>query len=122
MHASRCISNLSLGNYSPGALAFGRDMHLAIPLLSDLLTLNPLRQAQIDERVMHANAGRVPHEFQVNDYVMLRTLFEPRDKARPADSGPHRILRGHTNNNVTLQISPHVEQCVSICRIKPFQQ
>ena len=121
MHASHCAANVSLGNYSPGALAFGRDMHLAIPLISDVLTLNRLLQAQIDERVMRANAGRIPHEFSVNDQVMLRTLFEPRDKARPAYSGPHRIVRVHTNNDVTLQISPHMEQRVSIHRIKPFR-
>ena len=121
MHASRCAANVSLSNYSPGALAFGRDMHLTIPLISDVLTLNCLRQAQIDERVMRANAGRIPHEFSVNNQVMLRTLFESRDKARPAYSGPHRIVRVHTNNNVTLQISPHMEQRISIRRIKPFR-
>ena len=42
MHACHCASTSALSGYSPGALTFGRDMYLNIPLLVDILTLKRL--------------------------------------------------------------------------------
>ena len=39
MQALRCTPNTSLGNYSPGALVFQRDMFLNLPLITDIITL-----------------------------------------------------------------------------------
>ena len=42
MHASHCASNVNLGGFSPGSLAFHWDMHLDIPLISDIFTLQQM--------------------------------------------------------------------------------
>ena len=39
MHALRCNPVSTLGNYSPGALVFNRDMLLNLPLVTDIITL-----------------------------------------------------------------------------------
>ena len=56
MHACRCAPNTSLGNFTPGALVFQRDMLLDLPLVADLLTLTQHRQVLIDHHLLCANA------------------------------------------------------------------
>ena len=121
LHASRCASNQNLGGFSPGALAFRRDMHLDIPLIADVHVLRELRQAKIDERLIRSNASRIPVDYQIGDKVMFRNLFEAKDKARPVYLGPFPITRVHTNNTVTIARNPDVEERVSIRRLKPFR-
>ena len=45
----------NLGGFCPGSLAFHRDMHLDIPLISGIFTLQQIRQAKIDECLLRAN-------------------------------------------------------------------
>ena len=40
MHATRICANSRLQNYSPGVLAFGRDMFLDIPVVADIITIS----------------------------------------------------------------------------------
>jgi hypothetical protein len=61
MYVLRSTPNQSLGNYSPGALVFNRDMLLDIPLRADLVALTRHRQAQIDNRLLRVNAKRISH-------------------------------------------------------------
>ena len=119
MHASRCASNESLGGYSPGSLAFGRDMILNIPLVADIITLQQFRQARIDERVLRANSKRIPHDYAVGEKVYVQKAFGPGDKAKPVCAGPFTITRVHTNNNVTVEVRPGVTDRFSMRRIKP---
>ena len=74
IHACRCASNSSLGNYSPSSLVFQRDMFLDIPLITDLLTLTRHRQAAIDNRLLRANRHRLRHELKVGQQVYVRTI------------------------------------------------
>ena len=39
MHALRCNPVSTLGNFSPGALVFNRDLYLNIPLVANIITL-----------------------------------------------------------------------------------
>ena len=48
MQALHCTPNTSLGNYSPGAMVFQRDMFLNLPLITDIVTLTFQCQPQID--------------------------------------------------------------------------
>ena len=57
MQALCCTPNTSLGNYSPGALVFQRDMFLNLPLITDIVTLTRHRQAQIDSRLVKINSS-----------------------------------------------------------------
>ena len=71
MLALRCNLVSTLGNYSPGALVFNRDMFLNIPLLTDMLTLSRNRQALIDYRLLKINRHRRRHEYKINDYIFV---------------------------------------------------
>jgi transposase InsO family protein len=102
MHALRCNPVSTLGNYSPGALVFNRDMLLNIPLVADILTLTKHRQALIDHRLLRANKRRTLHEFKVNDFVFV-TLHNRKSKLSPTREGPFKTLQVHTNNTVTIQ-------------------
>lgn len=119
MHACRCSAHLSLGGFSPGALTFGRDMLLDIPLIADMQTLIQARQAKIDNRLLQANKKRKPHDFRVGQRVYLERPRKPGDKLRPLFTGPHDITRVHTNGTVTLRRGPNLMERVNIRRIKP---
>ena len=119
MHASRCASNVNLGGFSPGSLAFHRDMRLDIPLISDIFTLQRIRQAKIDEQLLRANLKRIPRDYQIGDQVYVKKLYSSSDKAKPVYDGPYPITRVHTNSTVTLQLDPHTTDRLSIRRLKP---
>ena len=116
MHAHRCASNSTLGNYSAGALVFQRDMFLDIPLISDILTLTKHRQALIDQRLLRANRKRRRHEFKVNDYVYVRAIRK--HKLDLTYIGPFKILQVHTNNTVTI-LRGQVHERINIRHLKP---
>ncbi|MEM7375831.1 MAG: hypothetical protein AAF587_44995, partial [Bacteroidota bacterium] len=120
MHACRCASNGTLGNTSSGALAFGRDMLMDIPLIADLISLQRNRQALIDKNLLQANAKRVAHDFAVGEPVLKKMHLGLSDKLAPAFSGPYPILRVHTNGTVTLRLSPLQTERINIRRIKPY--
>jgi len=118
MHALRCNPVSTLGNYSPGALVFNRDMLLNIPLVADIVTLTKNRQALIDKRLLRANRSRTKHEFKVNQFVWKD--IENRDgKLDLIREGPYPILQVHTNNTVTIQIGK-IHERISIRRITPY--
>ena len=119
MHACRCSAHLSLGGFSPGALTFGRDMLLDIPLIADIQTLKQARQAQIDHRLLRANTKRKPIDFREGHKIYLERPRKPGDKLRPLFTGPHDILRVHTNGTVTIRRGPNLIERVNIRRIKP---
>ena len=118
MQALRCTPNTSLGNYSPGALVFQRDMFLNLPLITDIITLTRHRQAQIDSRLVKINSCRIVHDYAVGDKVYYRNFDQ--DKLDAVRFGPYQVLRVHTNNTVTLQRSS-THECVSICHLTPFR-
>lgn len=119
MHACRCSPNSALGNFSPGALVFQRDMFLDIPLISDIITLTKLRQAKIDQRLLKANARRSRHEYTVDQQVFVK--IPNRDsKLSLVRTGPFPILQVHTNNTVTIQRGP-IHERISIRHLKPYK-
>ena len=119
MHACHAASSSALSGLSPGAVVFRRDMHLDIPLLADILTLQNSRQVQIDARLHRENQKRWRHEYKVGDQVFVHNKHNAANKLKPIFSGPFRILQVHTNNNVTLQRGLNVQERMSIRHIKP---
>ena len=119
MHALRCNPVSSLGNYSPGAIVFNRDMLLNIPLVADILTITKHRQALIDKRLLRANRSRTRHEFKLNQYVFIK--HQSRDnKLDLVTHGPCPIVQVHTNNAVTVKRG-QIEERISIRHLIPFK-
>jgi hypothetical protein len=66
VYATRCTYNRALKT-TPGGLAFGRDMILNIPLITDLKQLQKRRQRLIDQRLIAANTKRLSYDYQIGD-------------------------------------------------------
>ncbi len=75
MYAPRCTYHGALKT-TPGGLAFGRDMILNIPLVTDLELLQERRQQLIDQHMITANAKRFSYDYRVGDEV-LKLVYKP---------------------------------------------
>ena len=69
MHAMRCSVSAPIGT-TPGAMVFGRDMIMDVPLLANLAAIRDGRQQMIDENLIKQNKKRIEHHFRVGDFVM----------------------------------------------------
>ena len=119
MHACRCASSSSLGGNSPGALAFGRDMYLDIPLIADIMAIRNNRQLLIDRRLLRENAKRIKHDYAVGDQVWKKMYLGFSDKLLPTYEGPFPIERVYTNGTVNIRTGPNVVERINIRRIRP---
>ncbi len=117
MHATRCAAHGSLNNYSPGTLAFHRDMFLDIPVIADLINIRDVRQRKIDMRLLRANSSRSNYDYKVGDNVYVAKPRTPGDKAQLMYKGPFPIIRVHTNNTVTM-LDGQIQERISIRRLK----
>ena len=105
---------------SPGSLAFNRDMILDIPMVADWELIRQNRQQLIDARLIAANRKRFSHDYHVGDEVYK--LKHSPNKLESRVEGPYRINTVHTNGTVTIQLTPHVIERISIRRIKPSKR
>jgi transposase InsO family protein len=119
VYATRCTYSSALKT-TPGGLAFGRDMIMNIPLVTDLQQLQKRRQELVNRRLLAANAKRFSFDYQIGDEV-LKLIFQP-DKLDPRASGPFTITRVHTNGTVTIETSPGVIERINIRRLKPYRR
>ena len=63
-HAVRTNISQATG-YSPGALAFHRDMLLDVPLVIDLVQVRDKRQIMVDENLRRINTNISSYDYQV---------------------------------------------------------
>jgi len=63
-HALRATVSRSLGNYSPGELAFQRNMFLNLPLIADLQVLHDKRSEIVPRNLDLANQRRIRYDYQ----------------------------------------------------------
>jgi transposase InsO family protein len=118
VYATRCTYNSALKT-TPGGLAFGRDMVLNVPLITDLQQLQKRRQELIDRRLLAANARRYAYDYQQGDQV-LKLMYQP-DKLAPRAIGPYPVTRVHTNGTLSIELSPGVIERINIRRVKPYK-
>ena len=105
---------------TPGGLAFGRDMILDLPLVSDLQLIRENWQQLIDTRLIEANRKRFAYDYAVCDRV-IKLHYKP-NKGEPRGDGPFVIERVHTNGTLTIRLSPNSIERINIRRVKPFRQ
>ena len=103
---------------APGALVFGQDMMLPIPVMADYTLIRERRQAVIDENNRKANLRRHFKDYKVDDQVLL--FIPKRGKLHDTTLGPFRINEVHVNGTVTIERDPGVFERVNIRRVKPF--
>jgi len=105
---------------SPGALVFGQDMVLGIPMIADLELIREHRQQLVDRRLLAANRKRFSYDYAVGDEV-LKLVYKPA-KLEPRAEGPYRVERVHANGTLTIRLSPAVIERISIRRVKPYRR
>ena len=91
----------TLGNYTPGALVFNRDMFLNLPVIADLITLTENRQALVDKRLLRANRGRASHDYKIRQKIYYKN-FSADNKMDPKRQGPFEIVQVHCNGTITI--------------------
>jgi hypothetical protein len=117
-HAARTAFHSTLKT-SPGALVFGRDMLIDIPVLADLQLLKDQRQQVIDKNLERANCKQVSIDYNVGERV-LKFIYKP-DKMEPRAIGPYPITQVHANGTLTIRLSPVVTQQLSLRKVKPYR-
>ena len=70
-HAIR-VNISQVTGYSPGALAFHRDMLLDVPLVIDLPRIRDKRYMMVDENLHRINAKRSPHDDQSGHKILKK--------------------------------------------------
>jgi transposase InsO family protein len=119
VYATRCTYHSALKT-TPGGLAFGRDMILNLPLVTDLQQLQKRRQEIIDKTLLSANTKRFSYDYAVGDEV-LRLVYRP-DILEPRAVGPYTITQVHTNGTLSIELSPGVVERINIRRVKPYRR
>ena len=116
-HAVR--TNISqVTGYSPGALAFHRDMLLDVPLIADLMAIRDKRQLSVDVNLRRVNAKRSSYDYQQGQTVLKKR--HEWTKLGERWDGPYPIQRVHVNGNVTIQLCEGVTERINIRRVKPY--
>jgi hypothetical protein len=95
---------------TPGALSFGCDKVMNIPLIADLTLIRNNRQRLIDDARHHS------YDCQPGQEV-LKLVYKP-IKLKP--QGPYDIIAVHTSGTRTIQSNAHTTEHISIRNVKPF--
>jgi hypothetical protein len=103
---------------TPGALAFHSNMVMNIPLMSDLMLVQQNQQRLIDQHLIESNHKRFVYDYPPNQEV-LKLEYKP-DKLAPHVTGLYQITSVYTNRTITIQLTPHTRQQISIQNVKSF--
>jgi hypothetical protein len=107
---------------SPGALTFGRDMLLPIPVIADFELLRQRRQTVVDDNCRRQNLRRLFHDYNIGDEVLIVNRDRNRPTLAPISTGPYVIQQVHVNGTVTIIRAPNVYECINIRRLRPYHR
>jgi hypothetical protein len=109
---------------SPAQLAFNRDMILPTTFAANWYAINH-QQAQSQSAADAENRKRIPHEFRLNDKVLIRhDIGNPYlgKLAKPTE-GPFKIIDVQQlpiNRTVLIQRTPTSVERINIRQLLPF--
>jgi transposase InsO family protein len=118
-YASRTAVHRTLG-VSPGALVFGRDMLLPIPVLTDYNLIRQRRQTLIDSNNLRENRRRHFRDYSVGDEVMIKNPNPAGLDVRGL--GPFIIAQVHVNGTVTIERLGNLYERINIRRLHPYRR
>jgi len=118
-HALRSAVSRSLGNHSPGEIAFHRHMFLDLPLLADLQMIHDKRVGIVQKNLELANQKRLRYDFQPGELVLVK---QEDGKLGERTEGLFRVTQIHTNSNVTIERRPGFVERINIRRLIPMRR
>ena len=106
---------------SPGALVFGRDMFVDVPLVADLLAIRQRRELLINQNLMRENQKRYEYHHRVGDLVIIK-VYNP-TKLQEMLHRPYPIVECRTNGTVRVQRGPAgaVIETYNIRKVVPYK-
>ena len=119
MHAMRVNVATTL-NSSPGALVYGRDMFLDVPLIADWQVIAERRTQVVNKILRRANLKRRKYDYVQGQQVPKKT--HKRTKLSERKEGPYPISQVHVNRTVSITLRPGVTECINIRRVIPYHQ
>ncbi|KAL7530913.1 LOW QUALITY PROTEIN: hypothetical protein ACHAXR_008651, partial [Thalassiosira sp. AJA248-18] len=119
MHAMRVNVATTL-NSSPGALVFGRDMFLDVPLIADWQVISARRTQVVNESLRRADLKRRSYDYVQGERELKKT-HKP-TKLGERTEGPYTISQVHVNGIVSIQLRPSVTERINIRRVIPHRQ
>jgi hypothetical protein len=110
---------------SPAQLAFNRDMVLPTYFATNRYTINNRKQTQSQSAADAKNRKCIPHEFRINDKVLIHhDIGNPYlGKLAKPTQGPFKIIdvqQVPINGTVLIQRSPTSVEHVNIRQLLPF--
>ena len=118
MHSTRCTVSAPIGT-SPGALVYGRDMIMDVPLIANLAAIRDGRQPMIDKNLIKQNKKRIEHQYKVGDGV--EQIVWNKTKLSKRSDRPFRVLATHCNGTLTIQQTPTVTDTQSTRWFRPYK-
>ena len=119
MHTLHISVSRLLDYNSPGALAFGRDMFLNLPLMADLEALRDRRQLIINQNLQRTNNRRRNTDHVIGQRISI--VEKDGKKLSHQALGPFPMTQVCTNGTVSILKRPHVTQRINVRRITPCQ-
>lgn len=119
MHALRSNVGTAIGS-APGALVFGRDMFINLPLVADWHTITNRRELIVNESLRRHNAKRRRYDYVVGQRV-LKKRHKPA-KLGDRTEGPYNVTQVHTNGTVTVLLRPGITERINIRRVIPYRE
>ena len=103
---------------TPTQLIFGRDAILPIKHLADWKLIKDRKQRLIDLNNKRENSRRIPHEYKVNDQVLI-TRSKKTKHGDPEYAGPYRIIQINNNGTVRIQKETYSD-VINIKQVYPY--
>ena len=107
--------------YSPGELAFGRNILNPFSKQINWDELMTKKQQVINTQNIKENSRRRYFDYKVGDRILILNKSTFRGKLEPSTlpEGPWKILQVHTNGTVSILRNSYVER-LNIRRIRPY--
>jgi hypothetical protein len=111
---------------SPAQLAFSRDMILPMSFAANWYAINNCKQAQSQSTTDAKNHKCIPHEFCLNNKVLIHCdIGNPYlgKLAKPTQKGPFKMINVQQlpiNGTILIQHSPTSVECIDFSRLLPF--
>ena len=105
---------------TPMQLVFGRDAILNTTFQANQQYIKDRKQKLIQLNNQKENAKRIPHDYKVNDKVLLH-LGDIKGKFKPKYDGPYVMVQVNNNGTVCIRKGA-VTEMVNIQIIHPYHQ
>lgn len=115
-----CLTISTTTGYSPGQLAFSRDMIMQHKIIADWTAIQDNKKKATIMTNTWENKSCIQHVYHEGNKILL--LIDSKDHKSKLDSpteGPYEVLRAYDNGTIHINQGSY-EETINIRRVKPF--